>query len=178
MGYIYLQKPHNCLKFLRAREDDLISYEGNGEYQIPFLQDEFVLDKLLTLQQSSKIYSHAYRDGEFLHEYQNDLDSEGYVTGIEISLRKECFLTLLQGNSFRCYSFTWNENPMRLFTFEEESIVFNSRNILYPLHWDYDSFLIVDIDPVSKIGHIRGLLTSNEERYPSLYLLQPLFFLK
>ncbi|SDY12049.1 hypothetical protein [Thermoactinomyces sp. DSM 45892] len=179
MGYIYLQKPHNYLKLRREREGDLISYAENLEYhQIPFVQDESVLDKLLHLKQSPKIYSHAYRDGEFFHEYQSDLDSEGYVTGIEISLRKESFLTLLQKNSFRCYSFSWDDNSMRLFTLEEEDIVFNSQNILYPLHWNRDSFLIIDIDPISRMGRIRGLLTSNEDRYPSLYLLQPLFFLK
>ncbi|MDQ0415997.1 hypothetical protein J2Z48_000155 [Croceifilum oryzae] len=178
MGYIYLQQPRNCLEFIQTREDDLISSIGTRGYQIPLLRDEFVLDKLLKLKQSSKIYTHAHRDGEFHYEYQNDLDSEGYLTGIEISLHKECFLALLQQNSFRCYSFSWNHKQMRLFTFEDENVVFNSLNILYPLHWDHDSFLIVDIDPVSKIGRIRGLLTSNEDRYPTPYLLQPLFFIK
>lgn len=178
MGYIYLQPPRNYLNFLKENKDDLISYVGNHKSRVSFLTDEFILEKLQQLKQSTKIYNHALYDGELDHEYQNDLDQDGYLIGIELSLHQERFLTLIQQDAFRCYSLIWNESPMNLYTFEEENLVFNSRNILYPLHWNCDSYLIVYTDPQDQVGYIRGLLTSNTELYPPSYLLQPLFYLK
>lgn len=177
MGYIYLQPSRRYLNFLKENKDDLISYVGNHKCKISFLTDEFILEKLQQLKRSTKIYSHALYDGELNQEYQNDLDQDGYLIGIELSLHPERFSTLLQ-HAFRCYSLIWNERPMHLYTFEEDDLVFYSRNILYPLHWDRDSYIIVYRDPKNQIGYIRGLLTANEERYPSSYLLQPLFYVK
>lgn len=178
MGFIYLQPPRNYLDFLKENEDDLISYVGNHRCKVSFLTDEFILEKLQQLKRSTKIYSHAFYDGELLHEYENDLDQEEYLIGIELSLHQERFLTLLQQDAFRCYSLTWNETRMHLYTFEEDDAVFYSRNILYPLHWDHDTYIIVYTDPKDRVGYIRGLLTSNEDRYPSSYLLHPLFYVK
>jgi hypothetical protein len=57
---------------------------------------------------SERTYKEVSIDAEeFGEEYQNDLDKNGYMKGIELNLSKHKFLTLIHDNSVQILSISW-----------------------------------------------------------------------
>ena len=116
-------------------------------------------------------------DKSFHCEYWNDLDSEGYMMGIELYLTEETFLPLVAHQAFKLYDIRWRNSDFRMLTLDAYHDVLNKNNVIYPLTSEKDAFVIVAIDPSSKIGKIMALISARDDLYPIDYLRNPLFML-
>lgn len=177
MGYIYLQKPTGKLEvYLQPRENGLKAYMDLPTIQIPVLADWEIGKKLEQMTCSPDTYSHAL--GENLdQEYCNDLDDHGYICGVELTLRKEYFLDLIEQGAFTLFTTEWLGKSFRVVTLDRHEEVFAPTNLLYPCTHDLDVWLIVNRKEEYQIGLIKGLITSRDDLYPPDYLASPLFYL-
>jgi len=175
MGYIYLMPNETMDEYTLDKSDIGLYYDVNS-LSIPRI-------KWLSMGQSlgqMRLAAKTYRDvvNKVFHcEYWNDLDSEGYMMGIELSLAEDTFLTLVAHQAFKLYDIRWRNLDFRVLTLNAYLDVFNKNNIIYPLSTKKDAFVIVDIDPTTKVGKIMALISARDDLYPIDYLRNPLFIL-
>jgi len=99
------------------------------------------------------------------------------MMGIELYLTEETFLPLVAHQAFKLYDIRWRNSDFRMLTLDAYHDVLNKNNVIYPLTSEKDAFVIVAIDPSSKIGKIMALISARDDLYPINYLRNPLFML-
>jgi uncharacterized protein YuzE len=179
MGYIYLQPPsHGRVEEYEKMENKLLNYVDPQKIIIHQKVDNSVEELLNQMKQSTLTYSEALDEDEIDPEFCNDLDNESHIRGIELVFTKEKLISLVNNNSFNSYFFKWKGTDFRFYTLDTEDEVFNSNNVIYPLTKEMDSYLVVKVEKrYSNVGVIKGLITNKEDKYPTEYMLKPLFIL-
>lgn len=175
MGYIYLVPPekHHIL----GNSSISRKYLPESNLRIPILDGTHLLGDLDRIKIATKTYEEALNDLEFDAEYRNDLNEEGYITGIELTLWKSKFIELIKQEAYKIYRINWRSKDFDLVTFDLEKKVISSNNVIYSLTENQDVYVILDIEPKYKIAHVKGLLSSREDIYPVTYLAEPNFIL-
>jgi uncharacterized protein YuzE len=178
MGYIYLQPPtHRSLEVYEEMDKKLLNYVDPKKIII-HQKVENRIEELNQMKQSTKTYSKALDEGEIDQEFCNDLDKDSHIIGIELAFTKEKLISLVNSNSFNSYLIKWNENDYRFYTLDYEDEFFNCNNVIYPLTKEMDSYLVVKVEKrYSNVGIIKALITNREDKYPTDYMLKPLFIL-
>lgn len=175
MGYIYLQPPsEEVFDYEKEQDNALSKYIDSSEIKIPYETNLNIANLFNKMRLSETVYEMAV-DNHFGEEYYNDLDENGYVSGIELNLTKERFIDFVKNQAFKVIQTEWKGLTYHLITFDYHHKVFESSNIIYPLSNKRDGYLIVEIR--NKIGFIKALLTSRDDLYPKEYLLTPQFIL-
>jgi uncharacterized protein YuzE len=179
MGYIYLQPPtQSRVEEYEKMGNKLLKYVDPQKIIIHQKVDNSVEELLNQMKQSKKTYSEALDEEEIDPEFCNDFDNDSHVKGIEFVFTKEKLISLVNSNSFNSYFIKLNGTDFRLYTLDTEAEAFNSNNVIYPLTKEMDSYLIVKVEKrSSNVGIIKGLMTSREDKYPTDYMLKPLFIL-
>lgn len=173
MGYIYLM-PNETTDTLE--KSDVGLYYDVNTLSIPRIK-WLGLGKIFGhMRLSNKTYGESV-DNAFVCEYWNDLDSDGYMVGIELNFPEELFLSLVANQAFKLYDTIWRDKDFRVATLAAHHDVIDKNNIIYPLTAEKDAFVVVSTDPTSKVGKIMALITSRDDLYPIDYLRKPLFML-
>lgn len=183
MGYIHLMPVSNNINIYNLYKEhfnnnDLMKYLDLKLIKIPNTSNFCYADILNKMKISEKTYKEAINDAEeFGEEYQNDLDENGYMEGIELNLSKHRFLNLIQESAFRIVKHKWHNEDVIILTLEKVESVFDINNIIYPFSNKKDAFAIVHIQGRYQTGLIKGIISSREDLYPVSYLCQPEFIL-
>ena len=179
MGYIYLQqfKQHQKENFDKSR---LIA----SAQPIEVIDNIYL--KLNKLNWPNKKYIDALMDGDFIEEFQNDLDDNAYLKGIELELNKKRLESIIE--NYKLATFEFNENQFYYIAFAKDEKVFNSKNYVYALSDKEDAFVIISrsqnrryqitlgenkkseksLSP--KIAYIRALMFKDDSPYDIDYL--------
>jgi len=163
MGYIYLMPFFNKR---RKNEKKLLKNKKKLELK----NINAVEKRLYNMVVENMIYKKA-RGNLFMEEYINDLDEQGYLKGIELSLTKDRLFDMIE--NIKLYNINWNDDNFTLLLLDKEKIVFNKNNIIYPMTEKKDSFAIVSINEEfnsEKTGYIKGYFTRRYDLYPENFL--------
>ena len=175
MGYIYLMPNESTDEYTLDKSDIGLFYDVNS-LSIPRIKWLGMGKSLSQMRLATKTYREAV-DNAFHCEYWNDLDSEGYMMGIELYLTEERLLPLVAHQAFKLYDVRWRNRDFRVLTLDAYHDVLNKDNVIYPLSQEKDAFVIVSIDSLSKVGKIMALISARDDLYPLDYLQKPLFML-
>ncbi|ODA39751.1 hypothetical protein DSBG_3469 [Desulfosporosinus sp. BG] len=175
MGYIYLMPNETTAEYTLEKSDIGLYYDVKS-LSIPRIKWLSLGQCLSQMRLATKTYREAV-DNAFRCEYWNDLDSEGYMMGIELYLTEERFLPLVAHQAFKLYDIRWRNQDFRVVTLDSYHDVINKNNVIFPLSSEKDAFVIVAIDPLSKVGKIMALISARDDLYPIDYLQKPLFML-
>lgn len=185
MGYIYLRPPRT--KSLVNDMSTIAKHVMPGNPKIPVLEDFAINRQLRHLSVSSKTYRQALDDGDFEEEFYNDKDDEGYLTGVEFSVDKDEFISLINKQAFRIYGVNFNKSRFNFLTLDTLDNVLSGLNTIYPLNDKKDAFLIIteisrnycseDSKFDYRICLVKGLLWSAFDIYSIEYLRKPEFVL-
>ncbi|MCB8818286.1 hypothetical protein [Desulfosporosinus shakirovi] len=175
MGYIYLM-PNETVDDYTLEKSDIGLYYDVNSLNIPRIKWLSMGQSLSQMRLATKTYREAV-DKAFHSEYWNDLDGEGYMMGIELSLTEDIFLTLVAHQAFKLYDTRWRNCDFRVLTLNAHHDVFNKNNVIYPLSAKKDAFVILTIDPSTKVAKIMALISARDDLYPIDYLRNPLFIL-
>ena len=175
MGYIYLM-PNDTTAEYTLEKSDIGLYYDVDSLSIPRIKWLGMGHSLSQMRLAVKTYKEAI-DSAFHCEYWNDLDSEGYMMGIELYLTEERLLPLVAHQAFKLYDIHWRNRDFRVLTLDAYHDVLNKNNIIYPLTSEKDAFVIIAIDPLSQVGKIMALISARDDLYPLDYLQKPLFML-
>jgi hypothetical protein len=175
MGYIYLMPNETTVEYTLEKSDIGLYYDVKS-LSIPRIKWHSMGQSLSQMRLATKTYREAV-DFAFHCEYWNDLDSGGYMIGIELYMTEERLLPLVAHQAFKLYDIRWRNRDFRVLTLEAYHDVFNKNNVIYPLAAEKDAFVIVAIDPLSKVGRIMALISARDDLYPIDYLQKPLFML-
>ena len=156
MGYIYLQefRQHHEANYDKSR---LIS----SSQPIEVIDNIYL--KLNKLNWPDKKYIDALMDGDFIEEFQNDLDQNAYIKGIELRLNKERLENIIENHKLATFEF--NNSQFYYIAFAKDEKVFNPKNYVYAFSDQEDAFVIV-----SRSNQRRYQITlgENEESKKSL----------
>jgi hypothetical protein len=183
MGYIHLMPISNHINIYNLYKEDfnnneLIKYLDIKSIKIPMCSNFCFTDILNQMRISEKTYKEASIDAEeFGEEYQNDLDENGYMEGIELNLSKHSFVALIQDGAFQIVKHKWLSKDFIILTLDKLGNVFDTNNIVYPFSDKKDAFAIVHIEEQYQTGLIKGIISSREDLYPISYLCKPEFIL-
>ncbi|AET69444.1 hypothetical protein Desor_4000 [Desulfosporosinus orientis DSM 765] len=175
MGYIYLM-PNEAADECTLDKSDIGLYYDLNSLSIPRIKWLSMGQNLNQMPLATRTYREAV-DKAFYCEYWNDLDNEGYMMGVELYLPEESFVTLVAHQAFKLYDIRWRNCDFRVLTLEAYHDVFNKRNVIYPLTKEKDAFVILGIDPVTKIAKVMALISARDDIYPIDYMRKPLFIL-
>jgi len=175
MGYIYLM-PNDTIAEYTLEKSDIGLYYDVKSLSIPRIKWLGLGQSLSQMRLATKTYRESV-DKTFHCEYWNDLDDEGYMMGIELYLTEERFLPLVAHQAFKLYDIRWRNRDFRVLTLDAYHDVFNKNNVIYSLSIEKDAFVIIAIDPLSKVGKIMALISARDDLYPIDYLQKPLFML-
>ncbi|OWA34044.1 hypothetical protein B9G55_17070 [Saccharibacillus sp. O16] len=193
MGYIYLMPPEP--RFQTANRDSEILHHVTPErLHIPRIAEDSptLIARLNRMRIAERTYRQDFRIG-YDTTYGNDMDQNGYITGIELDLSAERLIELLNQQAFRLLDLHWRDRSFRLLTLDHEDQVFQERNVLYRMSDEEDVFVIAHVpkpkpfdptqpfgDPADSLPTIRflGLLSARDDLYPPEFLLQPDIYLK
>ena len=134
MGYIYLQQ------FNKNYEKNFDKSRLIASNQPIEVIDNIYL-KLNKLNWPDKKYIDAIMDGDFIEEFQNDLDDNAYIKGIELQLTKDRLENLIE--NYKIATFEFNKSQYYYIAFAEEEEVFNPQNYVYYFSKKEDAFVIV-----------------------------------
>lgn len=183
IGYIHLQ-PYNIKHKsiydsykTKLDNNDLRKYVDLNSLKIP-IYDSFDYGIILDhMKISKKIYKIASENsGDFIEEYQNDLNDNGYMVGIELDLSKESFLSLIK-HDIKIFKHKWLNKDFILLTLDNIENVLHLDNVIYPFTDREDAFAIVHIENKYRTGLIKGIISAREDLYPIEYLSKPEFIL-
>lgn len=175
MGYIYLM-PNESIDEYTLENSDIGFFYDIDSLSIPRIKWLGMGQNLNQMRLATKTYRESVNI-TFHCEYWNDLDNEGYMMGIELYLTEEMFLPLVAHQAFKLYDVRWRNRDFRVVTLDAYHDVLNKNNIIYPLTYEKDAFVIVSIDELSKVAKIMALISARDDLYPIDYLQKPLFML-
>ncbi|MCL6605301.1 MAG: hypothetical protein K6T94_20765 [Paenibacillus sp.] len=187
MGYIYLTPPKT--EYNDAHLNELTQSVSEEKIYIPYVTDLDITPALIQMPISENTFREDSGKG-YDTEYGNDMNNLGYITGIELSLRKNRFVDLVSNQAFKAIRTEWRGQEFHLITLDHLDNVLHPENILYKLTDKEDAFIIVQLSKAEDLGIrysnnsdlqpiavFKGLLSSREDIYPLEYLLKPDFFM-
>jgi len=156
MGYIYLQqfRQHHEANYDKSR---LIS----SSQPIEVINNIYL--KLNKLNWPDKNYIDALMDGDFIEEFQNDLDENAYLKGIELELNQERLENIIENHKLATFEF--NDSQFYYIAFASDEVSFNPQNYIYALSEKEDAFVIISR---SEQRRYQITLGENEESKKSL----------
>lgn len=166
MGYIYLQKNN---KDYMDIYDDRELLAANQPIEVI---DNIYL-KLNKLNWPDKNYQEALKDGDFIEEFQNDLDENGYMKGIELRLTEERLKTIIE--NFKIATFELNKNQFYYLSFYPDQITFDSENFVYAFTEKEDVYVIIS---KSENRHYQITLGEGSSLSPQIAYVRALIFKK
>jgi hypothetical protein len=175
MGYIYLVPNETTVEYT-LEESDIGLYYDLESLSIPRIKWLGMGQLLSQMRLAVKTYREAVNN-VFHCEYWNDLDGEGYMMGIELYLTEEILMPLIAHQAIKLYDVRWRNQDFRVLMLDAYLDVLNKNNVIYPLTPKKDAFVILSIDPISKVGRIMALISARDDLYPVDYLQKPLFML-
>jgi hypothetical protein len=136
-------------------------------------------------------FEEDYEEG-YDTEYGNDIDDDGYIAGIELTLNHDRFIDLVRNEVFKVIRTEWRNREFHLITFDYADEVFKPENVIYKLTDEEDAFVIVQLVEPEKLGYqhtdendqkrpvalFKGFISAREDIYPLEYLLKPQFLLR
>jgi len=134
MGYIYLQQ---FSKHYKKNFDKSKLIASNQPIEV---LDNIYL-KLNKLNWPNKKYVDAIMDGDFIEEFQNDLDDNSYIKGIELQLTGDRLENIIE--NYKIATFEFNDSQYYYIAFAEEEEIFNLQNYVYNFSKKEDAFVIV-----------------------------------
>ena len=117
MGYIYL-------KDICHRDDDTILKKFNYTLK----SDNELNHQLNKLNWSDKKYVEV-RDEDFIDQFQNDLDNDLSIRGIEFQMKSGEFKKMI--DNYQIKSFEFRDNQSYCICFASESEIFDPENYIY-----------------------------------------------
>ncbi|MGP3777552.1 hypothetical protein ACTWKD_01825 [Halanaerobium saccharolyticum] len=164
MGYIYLQK------FSKHYEDNYDKSRLIASNQPIEVVDNVYL-KLNKLNWPDKKYTDAIMDGDFIEEFQNDLDDQGYIKGIELQLTESRLEYLIE--NYKIATFEFNDSQYYYIAFAEDDAVFDPQNYVYTFSDKENAFVIV-----SRSEERRFQITLNEDKESKKSLSPKIAFIR
>ncbi|QCT01592.1 hypothetical protein E6C60_0871 [Paenibacillus algicola] len=191
MGYITLKPPAMKESELSGSSDnELFQHVNPDEITIPYIADANVstyLDQLVIAPQTFKEANEQGCDIEF----GIDMDRDGYITGIELTLLPSKFIALIQSQAFKIYGTIWRDREFHLVTLDHAEHVFKPENVVYKMTDKEDAFVIVEHVEPENLGYhypdpahrgtvalFKGLISARDDIYPLEYMREPDFWLK
>ncbi|MGF7050197.1 uncharacterized protein YuzE [Paenibacillus sp. DS2015] len=150
MGYIYL-KPQEVEQTVPVSENELFKHMNPKQIIIPYITDINVASYLDKMTVSPNVFKADFEIGYDI-EYGNDMDEQGYIIGIELTLDHEKFITLIKNQAFRIIQTEWRNKEFHLITFDHLDDVFKPENTIYRLTDEEDAFVIVQLVEPEKLG--------------------------
>lgn len=191
MGYIYLKPPKDDeFNDYERNKNEITKYVNTKEITIPYLINaklSFYLDQMTI---AANTFKDDYEIG-YDTEYGNDMDDDGYITGIELNLGLESFIDLVKNQAFKVIGTDWMNRKVHLITFDYAENVFKTENVIYKLTGEEDAFIIVQLEEPEKLGYhytdkakirpialFKALISARDDIYPLEYMMQPAFHLE
>jgi hypothetical protein len=188
MGYIYL-KPHESSSSVAMEHNTLSDYVNPEQMKIPYSTNEqlsAILDQIPLFPNTFK----TEQGKSYETEYGNDLDEQGYLNGIELTLTSERFIELISQQTIQIIKTHWRNEVFHLIAFDHMDNVLHPDNHIYKLTDAEDAFVIVYLEKPENLGYFisdgqiqppialfRAFLTARDDIYPLEYLLKPEFIL-
>ncbi|MGF7050697.1 hypothetical protein J2T13_005247 [Paenibacillus sp. DS2015] len=189
MGYIYLNPPAVEQTVLES-ENELSKHIIPDQISIQYITDTPLAPFLDNMTVATNNFNADY-EKNYDTEYGNDMDEQGYIIGIELTLDHEQFITLVKNHAFRIIQTEWRNKEFHLITFDHLVDVFKPENTIYRLTDEEDAFVIVQLVEPEKLGFhysdekdqkrpialFKALISARDDIYPLEYLLKPEFIL-
>jgi hypothetical protein len=189
MGYIYLKsigiETHETTK----NQNTIHLHISPSNITIPYSSNDTLASSLDQMSISTNTFNMEL-DKSFEIEYGNDIDENGYLIGIELTLTSERFVNLIRQQAFQIIKMQWNNKEFHMVTFDHMEHVLQPLNHIYKLTDAEDAFVIVYLEKPEILGYVtseeqshvpiaqfKALLTARNDIYPLEYLLQPDFVL-
>lgn len=174
MGYIYLKPPR--FDYDDSTHNQISNYVQPNRISIPYVTHNNVaplLNQMRMAANTFKVDCGTTIDTQF----GSDLDEDGYLEGIELTLPEERFIDLVNNQAFKVIQTDWREHAYRLITLDHMENVFNSNNVIYKLTDAEDALVIVHITSPDSFPIVlfKGFLSARDDLYPIEYLLKPQF---
>lgn len=190
MGYIYLKPPEDDeFDDYERSKNEITKYIGPNQINIPYITDEKYASSLNQMTIVATTFKADHEIG-YNTEYGNDMDEEGYIIGIELTLDHERFIDLVKNQAFKVIRIEWRNREYHLVTFDYSENVFKPENVIYKLTDNEDAFVIVQLEEPEKLGYyytdsedrrpialFKALISARDDIYPLEYLLKPEFHL-
>jgi hypothetical protein len=190
MGYIYLKPPVVDQKVPES-ENEIAKYMIPEQIIIPYITDSNIASDLDQMTFAADTFKTDYEKG-YDTEYGNDMDEQGYITGIELTLYHDRFIDLVKNQAFKVIRTEWRNRQFHLITFDYLENVFKPENVIYKLTDQEDAFVIVTLVEPKKLGYqytdendqkrpvalFKALISEREDMYPLEYLTKPEFVLR
>jgi hypothetical protein len=193
MGYISL-KPilENQFDEYEWNKNEIAQHVQPDQITIPYVTKKEVISPLLDrMIIAAQTFEEDYEEG-YDTQYGNDIDDEGYIMGIELTLYHDRFIDLVKNQVFKVIRTEWRNREFHLITFDYADEVFKPENVIYKLTDEEDSFVIVQLVAPDKLGYhytdendqkrpvalFKGLISARDDIYPLEYLLKPQFLLR
>lgn len=153
MGYIYL-------KNICCRDDDTVFKKINYTLK----SDNDLNHQLIKLNWPDKRYVEA-RGEDFIDQFQNDLDNELYIKGIEFQIKSGDFKKMI--DNYQIKSFKFRDNQYYCICFAPESEIFDPQNYIYAFSEKEDAFAVFKLKEKDsyKIAFFKALIFSEDSPY-------------
>lgn len=184
MGYIYLKPGADEFDEYDLSKNEINKHVNPDQIIIPFIKDANVASYLDQMTIAANTFVEDY-EIHYDTEYGNDLDEEGYITGIELTLNHDRFIDLVNNQAFKVIQTEWRNKEFHVITFDHSENVFKSENVIYKLTDKEDAFVIVKLELPKNLGFqytedialFKAFISGRNDIYPLDYLLQPDFLL-
>ena len=159
MGYIYLKNICN-----RSDSNEVNIIESN--YSIETNQK--LENKIKKLNWPNKLYIEA-KNEDFIEEFQNDLDNNLYIKGIELKVKLNQMNNII--DSYKIETFKFNNDSFYFIAFAPDEEIFNPDNYIYSLSEKNDAFAIFNLKEKKtfKIAFFKALFFKDSSPYDINY---------
>ncbi|UQZ34873.1 hypothetical protein C2I18_15835 [Paenibacillus sp. PK3_47] len=191
MGYIYLTPP----KFeyndeAHAVRNEIFHYVSADNLRIPLVTDIDPAPALNQMKLAANTFRSDYGYG-YDTEFGNDMDAQGYLKGVELTLPGKRFVDLVDKQAFKIIQTSWKGRMFHLLTLDHLANVLHPGNVLYRMSDAEDAFVIVQLSSAENAGYadpdnkaprtpialFKGVLSAREDIYSLDYLMKPDFFM-
>ncbi|ADQ14610.1 hypothetical protein [Halanaerobium hydrogeniformans] len=141
MGYIYLKESYSG-NYEQFKLKETISQQNiDNTINNIYLQ-------LNRLNWPKKTYRKALNDGDFIEEFQNDLDENGYMKGIELKLTSKKLKEIVDNLEISTFEFA--NSQFYYIPLARKDEIFSDKNFIYPFSKAEDAYVILSISKQSR----------------------------
>lgn len=154
LGYIYLQDNY-------CRDDGETAFK---KINSTLKADNTLSQRLNKLNWPDKKYVEV-RGENFIEEFQNDLDHDLYIKGIEFEMELGKFKKMI--DNYQIKSFKLRDNQYYCICFAPESEIFDPENYIYAFSEKEDAFAVFKLKEKNsyKIAFFKALIFSKDSPY-------------
>ncbi len=190
MGYITL-KPPAVDKEATEAENEITEHMNPEKIIIPYITNSNIASSLDQMTVAPSTFKAEYENG-YDTEYGNDMDEQGYINGIELTLNHERFIDLVKNQAIKVIRTEWRNKEFHLVTFDHADNVFKPENVIFKLTDEEDAFVIVQLLEPEKLGYqytneadqkrpialFEALISAKNDIYPLEYMMKPQFVMR